>query len=339
MDLRTLSAPVIAAPMAGGPSTPELVAAVSAAGGYGYLAGGYRTPDALREQIAAARALTAAPFGVNVFVLPALDEAAQVEAVRAYAQRLAPLATDLGVRLPDPRWDDTDWFAEKIDLLVEEAVDSVSFTFGLPGREVVDRLHAVGTSVAVTVTDVAEARAAEQEGADVLCVQSADAGGHRSTHQVEATPNDLSTADLLPDVRSATGLPLIAAGGVSSATAVRQALDLGAVAVQVGTAFLLTDEAGTSAAHRAGLRDATLTEPVVTRAFSGRPARGLRNAFIDDLDAYAPPVFPIVDQLTKPLRAAAAKATDHQRVSLWAGAGWRDAQLGNAARVVADLTP
>lgn len=339
MDFGELSAPVIAAPMAGGPSTPELVAAASAAGGYAYLAAGYKTPKALREQIATTRRLTDAPFGVNVFVPAALDEAAQGADVAAYRARLSHLATQLDVELPHPRWDDTDGFADKIDLLVAEPVDSVSFTFGCPGAVVVDRLHQVGATVAVTVTDVAEALAAVAEGADVVCVQGSEAGGHRSTHRVDTAPNTASTATLVARVVEAVSVPVVAAGGVGSADDIRVLLDAGAVAVQVGTAFLLTDEAGTSAAHRAGLQRAENTPTVVTRAFSGRPARGLDNAFIAAHDAHAPAAFPVVDQITKPLRAAAAARTDADGVSLWAGTQWRHAQAGPAADVVVALTP
>lgn len=339
MDLSTLRVPVIAAPMAGGPSTPELLAAVSAAGGFGCLAAGYKTPDALAEQIAATRALTDSPFGVNVFVPARLDEQRQGADVATYRRELEPVAAALGVELPQPRWDDTDDFAAKIDLLVADPVDTVSFTFGCPGADVVRRLRAAGSDVVVTVTDADEAIAAAREGADALCVQGSQAGGHRSTHRVDAIPNDLSYVDLLREVRSVTALPLIAAGGIADGRETARALGLGAVAVQAGTAFLLTDEAGTSPAHRAGLTDPALDRTVLTRAFSGRPARGLRNQFVRDHDAGAVPVFPVVDQLTKPIRAAAAKVEDHQAVSLWAGTRWQRAQQAPAADVVAALTP
>lgn len=327
--------------MAGGPSTPELVAAVAGAGGFGYLGGGYKTVEQLRDQIAATRTLTDRTFGVNLFVpaTPAPDGARDGEVIDAFRRRLQPLADSVSAQLPQPRWEDTDSFAAKIDLLVGEAVGSVSFTFGCPGADVIRRLYEAGTDVTITVTDPDEALAAVRQGADTLCVQGAHAGGHRSTHRVDAIPNDSGYAALLREVRSVTALPLVAAGGIGDAVEVRRALELGAVAAQVGTAFLLTDEAGTSAAHRAGLVDAALTGTVVTRAFSGRPARGLRNRFVDTLDDDAPSVFPIVDQLTKPVRAAAAAVGDHQLVSLWAGTGWRAAQAVPAAQVVRNLTP
>ena len=187
--------------------------------------------------------------------------------------------------------------------------------------------------------DADEALAAAREGADALCVQGSQAGGHRSTHRVDAIPNDLSYVDLLREVRSVSALPLVAAGGIADGREAARALSLGAVAVQAGTAFLLADEAGTSAAHRAGVQDPALDRTVVTRAFSGRPARGLRNQFVRDHDARSVPVFPVVDQLTKPIRAAAAKVEDHQLVSLWAGTRWQGLRPAAAAEVVAALAP
>ncbi|KNX39364.1 hypothetical protein VV01_10145 [Luteipulveratus halotolerans] len=325
--------------MAGGPSTPELVAAVGEAGGLGHLAAGYKTVDDVRDQIERTRALSDRPFGVNVFVPSVMERSRDEADVAAYRRSLQPLAATLEVELPQPRWDDTDSYDAKIDLLEELVVDTVSFTFGCPGAEVVRRLRAVGSQVVVTVTDADEALAAVREGADALCVQGSQAGGHRGTHRVDSIPNDLSYVDLLREVRTVTTVPLIAAGGIASADDVRRAIGLGAAAVQVGTAFLLCPEAGTSAAHRAGLVEPALDRTVVTRAFSGRPARGLRNALVDAHDAHAPSVFPAVDQVTKPLRAAAAALEDFHQVSLWAGTRWQHVEEQPAADVVRALAP
>ncbi|AKU18904.1 hypothetical protein VV02_13140 [Luteipulveratus mongoliensis] len=323
--------------MAGGPSTPALVVAVNEAGAMGYLAAGYKTADALSEEFDQTRGLTDRPFGVNVFVPARLNRARDEAAVDAYRRRLQPLADKLDAVMPEPRWDDTDSYEAKIALLEEAKVDTVSFTFGCPAPDVVRRLRASGAQVVVTVTDTDEALAAVRGGADALCVQGSQAGGHRSTHRVDAIPNDLSWLDLVREVRSVTTVPLIAAGGIADAQDVRRALGLGAAAVQVGTAFLLCDEAGTSATHRAGLQEATLERSAVTRAFSGRPGRGVRNAFVDEYDAHAPSVFPVIDQLTKPLRAAAAGLEDFHLVNLWAGTRWRQAEPGSAAEVVGRL--
>ncbi|WP_226345859.1 nitronate monooxygenase [Agilicoccus flavus] len=339
LPLPRLASPVYCAPMVGGPSTPELAAAVRRAGGLGVLAGGYRTAEQMAEQIAGTRALADGPVGVNLLVPQAAGESSLAEetAVAAYREVLEPEAQRLGVDVGAPRWGDDDDWAAKVDRLVEDPVEVVSFTFGVPPRQVVDALHEVGTCALVTVTDRGEADAAVAGGADALVVQGCEAGGHRGTHGVAVTPNRLDHIALL-ELLADLDVPLIAAGGVTTAGDTRRALDLGAVAVQAGTAFLLADEAGTPGAYRMGLSDHALT-PVMTRAFSGRPARGLRNRFVDAFDPYAPAVYPVVDQLTGPLRARAAREGDLGGVSLWAGSGWRAAREAPAADIVADLTP
>ena len=328
--------PIVGAPMAGA-GTPELAAAISNAGGLGIFPGGYLTGDKLAEGITAVRGLTDRPFGVNLFVPTPVDEQRDSARLRSYAEALAPVAAAADVQLPEPRWDGSDNFAEKVDVLVQSPVAVVSFIFGAPPTDAVQRLHAVGTLVLATVTDAGEAAAAGAAGADLLCLQGTDAGGHRGTHRAEIEPNTFGWRDLLPEVLNAAGLPVVVAGGVMTAHDVADALAAGAVAVQCGSAFLLTDESGMNAAHRAGFTAADLTETVVTRAFSGRPARAIRNEFVARFDPVAPPVYPILNQLTKPLRAAGAAAEDRELVSLWAGTGWRQARSGPAADVVAAL--
>ncbi|MBO1754752.1 nitronate monooxygenase family protein [Allobranchiibius sp. CTAmp26] len=337
----TLERPVAVAPMAGGPSTPELVAAVCAAGGTGFLAAGYRSPEDVLRQIERTRELTDRPFGVNVFVPAPLDERPGMsarQAVLRYGDRLAPLARQLQVDLPTVDWDDVDAYDDKVTALVESRIPLASFTFGVPDGDVVERLHGVGCCVIVTVTDPDEATRAARGGADALVVQGYAAGGHRGTHAVQTIPFDREWAEILRETRTVTSLPVLVAGGVMGSRETRLALDAGAVAVQCGTAFLLADEAGTSAAHRAGLREPSLDHSIVTRAFSGRPARGVRNEFVDRYGEAAPPVYPAVNQLTAPLRAAAARLEDPQGVALWAGSGWASARSGPAADIVARLT-
>ncbi|MFC9555863.1 NAD(P)H-dependent flavin oxidoreductase [Rhodococcus sp. NPDC056960] len=330
-----LRIPIIGAPMAGGPSTPALVAAVSSAGGLGFLAAGYKTVDAVRREVGAVRALTSAPFGLNLFVpgRPLADRAA----VEAYRERLRPLAERWQVVLPEIVDYDDDAFDAKVDLAVELAVPVVSFTFGLPSRDVVDRLHDAGSAVVATVSDVDEARAAAQRGVDAICLQGVDAGGHRATLDPDAEPDPRSTRELVEAARSAVDLPLLAAGGIATAADVAATLAAGAAAVQMGTALLDADEAGTKPAHRAALHDARFTDTVVTRAFSGRPARGLVNGFITDFDAHAVAAYPQVHLLTSGLRAAAGAADDPDGLALWAGVGYRSARSAPAAEIVRDL--
>lgn len=319
--------PIVQAPMAGGPSTPELTAAVSDAGGFGYVAAGYLTVDALREQIQKTRALTAAPFGVNVF-MPSTP--ADIQSVRAYAATLQVEAGRLGAPLGEPRWDD-DGYEAKCTLLEELAVHSVSFTFGCPDSGVVQRLHAAGSQVLVTVTSADEARVAAAVGADAVIVQGTEAGGHQGRF-IGDEPNTMRLLDGLTQIRG-IGLPMVAAGGIMSGQDARAALDAGATAVALGTALLCAPEAATSSVHRSALLDARLTDTVITRAFSGRYARGLANRFARE-HTDAPAAYPEVHHLTRPLRAAAAAAGDPDVPNLWAGTGWRATTAEPAATIV-----
>ncbi len=335
--LAALDVPVASAPMAGGPATPRLTAVVADLGGTGFLGAGYAPAEKLRDQIHETRELTDRPFGVNLFVPSEATEQSAGDALTAYRQLLAPEAERRGVPLPEAEWRDTTAFADKVELLVAEPVPMVTFTFGLPPADVVDRLHAVGTMVGVTVTDADEATAAAAVGADFLCVQAATAGGHRSTHRLDTEPNDLELVPLLEQVAAVTSIPLVGAGGVSTREDVRAALAAGATVVQVGSALLRTPESGATPAYKQALADPARAETVVTRAFTGRPARMLRNAFTDRFGPQAPPAFPMVQQVLAPLRAAATRAGDVHAQPLYAGTGHLSARDEPAAEVVRDL--
>jgi nitronate monooxygenase len=330
-----VSSPVLAAPMAGGPSTPALVAAAARAGGLGFLAGGYKTPSALAEQIKTARSLTPA-VAVNLFAPNPLP--VDPEAFRRYARELQPEADRyrLDLSSASPVEDDDAW-QSKIDLLLADPVPVVSFTFGLPVPSVITRLRAAGTLVAQTVTSAAEARAAAELGIDLLVVQSSEAGAHSGTLTPHDRPASVPLAELVSRVRAAVSRPVIACGGVGTSADVAAALHAGAFAVAVGTVLLRTDESGASRTHRDALASAR-SGTVVTHAFTGRPARGLRNRFTDLYGSRAPLGYPALHHLTSPLRRAAAEAGDAELVHLWAGTGYQHAAPGPAADVLQSLT-
>jgi len=319
-----LEVPIVLAPLAGGPSTPELAAAVSDAGGLGFLAAGYLSADALGERISRTRELTERPFGVNLFVP---GPAATPEVFAGYVAGLEAEGLAVGAA----RFDDDDWEA-KLALLERSPVAVVSFTFGLPDEDVIARVRATGAEAWVTVTSPDEAtRAAHVDG---LVVQGGEAGGHRGSwvDTPDLTPIGLhALLQLLGD----DGPPRIASGGIATAAAVRAVLALGASAAQVGTAFLRAPEAGTSQAHRDAL--ATDTPTALTRAFSGRLARGLRNRFLDE-HPDAPLAYPEIHHATAPVRAAARKAGDADLINLWAGEAHALAQDLPAAEIVARLS-
>jgi len=330
----TAPVPIVAAPMAGGPSGPALVAAVSRAGAFGFLAAGYKSAVEMGAEIAATRERTDAPFGVNVFV-PG-PSAVDAEELTAYLDELAPDAERLGVALGAPLHDD-DSYAAKLDLLERDPVAAVSFTFGTPDASTVHRLHAVGTRVLVTVTGPAEASLAESAGADALCVQGSEAGGHHSRFCNDDTAlSPLPLLDVLAAVGGATPLPMLAAGGIATGRGMADALDAGAVAVQIGTALLAAPEAGTNATHRLALSDPRFTGTMLTRAFTGRPARGIRNRFMVD-HPNAPSAYPQIHHATRPLRAAAAERGMADALHLWAGVGFRRARAEPAGLIVDGL--
>ncbi|MGH7921974.1 MAG: nitronate monooxygenase [Candidatus Dormibacteraceae bacterium] len=329
--MRDLACPIVVAPMAGGPSTPDLVVSALGAGAFGFLAGGYRTAAALRDEMREVRRRSDRPFGVNVFV-PG-HPTADPEGLADYLARL----TAEGLSLGEARWDDDGWDA-KLDLLRSEAPAVVSFTFGCPDRATTGRLQAVGSEVWVTVTSTGEGRMAAAAGADVLVVQGPDAGGHRGSFD-DADPADAAPLpELLRSIETATGLPLVAAGGIASREGVGAALAAGARAVQCGTVFLRCPESGTNPVHRASLGDPRFTETALTRAFSGRLGRGLRNRFMEE-HPEAPRAYPEINNATGPPRAAARRTGDADRVNLWAGTGFRRALEAPVGEVVRSLLP
>jgi nitronate monooxygenase len=318
---------IVVAPMAGGPTTTDLVVAAARAGALGWLAAGYKTPEAMAAEITAVRAATAEPFGVNVFVpgAPYPDRRA-----------LAGYLDSLGPGLGDASWDD-DGFDGKVAALLADPPAITSFTFGCPPPGVIRALQDAGSAVVITVTSAAEAALAEQAGADALCVQGYEAGAHRGTFVNDDAPGrDRDLLALIGEVAAVTALAQIAAGGIMGPRQVRAVLAAGAVAAQCGTAFLRSPESGAHPLYKAALADPRYTATTVTRAFSGRPARGLVNEFIVE-HADAPPAYPELNNATRPLRAAAAARGDTGRMSLWAGQGYRLAAELPAAEIIERL--
>jgi nitronate monooxygenase len=326
--LDLLSSRIVVAPMAGGPSTPELVIAAARAGALGFLAAGYKTTSSMMAEIEVVRAAGVETFGVNVFVpgVPCSE-----------AEDLVQYLKSVGADPEDGVWDDDD-FVGKVTALLASPPPVVSFTFGCPEAAVISALRDAGAHVVVTVTNSAEALVAAGAGADALCVQGFEAGAHRGTFvNADTFGQDHGLLSLIGTLGSATSLPLIAAGGIMSAGQVQAVVAAGAVAAQCGTAFLRCPESGAHPQHKAALADPRYTTTTLTRAFSGRPARGLVNQFILDHPG-APAAYPEINNATRPLRAAAAARGDTERMSLWAGQGFRSATGLPAAEVVSLLT-
>jgi nitronate monooxygenase len=330
--LESLAIPIVQAPMAGGPSTPALAAAVSETGALGFVAAGYKTAAAMGSDVDETRSRTRRPFGVNLFV-PG-DGPADRAVVETYRRRLEPEARRAGIELGEPRYDDDDYGA-KLQRLRDDPVAVVSFTFGCPDATVIRDLQAAGAAVWVTVTDPSEARRAAAAGVDALVVQGVEAGGHRGSFADRRERADYGLLALLQLVGREVELPLVATGGIATGAGVAAVLAAGAAAAQVGSAFMRCPEAGTSEAQRAAL--ATTRPTGLTRAFSGRLARGIVNRLQAEHSDEAPFAYPEIHHVTAPLRAQGRRVGDADLINLWAGEAHALAQERPAAGVVALL--
>jgi nitronate monooxygenase len=326
--LSDLRVPIVLAPLAGGPSTPELAAAVCDAGGLGFLASGYLTAGEAASRIAQTRALTDRPFGVNVFG-PGTG-ASDPSVYADYVAALHAEATTWGAEPGEPRYNDDEW-AEKLALLLDDPVAVVSFTFGCPAPETLRSLKQAGSEAWVTITSTREAELAATAGADVLVVQGAEAGGHRASFEDGDDEPPYGLLALLQLVAGAVDLPLVATGAIATGAGLLAALAAGASAAQIGTAFMLCPEAGTAAAHRAAIATDTPTE--LTRAFTGRLARGIRNRFLSKHEG-APIAYPEIHYATAPIRRRARETGDAEKINLWAGEAHSLARDEPARRVV-----
>jgi nitronate monooxygenase len=318
--LDQLKTPIIQGPMAGGFCVPALVAAVSNAGGLGSLPCSLLSPAVMREQVAQIRHATEQPFLLNFFVqkTPAPSD----EEVASAAELLRPVWQSLGWdSLPQPQQWCQD-FAAQFETLLELRPAVASFTFDILERQQVERLHEAGIGVIGTVTHVAEALAWQAAGADAVVASGVEAGGHRGTFMGRQEDATLGARELWPQVAAAVDIDVIAAGNIMDGVDIREALAAGAKAVQMGTAFLVTDEAAVHPAYRAQLLSKTASTRL-TRAFSGRYARGIENRFMRQMAAVEAlvPAYPVQNALTGSIRAAAAANNDPELMSLWAGTG------------------
>jgi nitronate monooxygenase len=330
-ELLGIRYPIVQAPMAGS-TTPELVAAVSEAGGLGSLGAARTPPDALRATIHRIRELTERPFGVNVFAWPAFD--ADADPTRALAG-LAPLYEDVGVDAPTEvraPFDPSTLLEDQLAVVAEERVPVFSFTFGIPP---LDEVREAGAVIAGTATSPAEAAALERAGVDLVVAQGSEAGGHRGTFLHGFDEGLIGSLALVPGVVDVVGVPVLAAGGIMDGRGIAAALALGAEGVQVGTAFLSTGESALGDVERRVLAGAEST--VVTDRFTGRPARGVRNALAERLDDVEPLPFPLQAVATGPITRAALEQGREDLGYVLAGQGAPHGRALGAAELVEAL--
>ena len=320
-ELLGIRCPIIQAPMAGGCSTPALVAAVSTAGGLGSLGAGYMQPEELRKAIVDIRGLTDKPFAVNLFVPEPIKEDAE-RIIRAN-ELLAPYRDELGLPDSDPLARELPNYIEQLGVLFEESVEIISFTFGVPGEAELDTIKQLGITTIGTATHLLEAILLEESGLDLVVGQGIEAGGHRATFLGSSEQGMTGLTVLLPLLADQLHIPFAAAGGIMDARGIAAAFHLGAEAVQIGTAFLACPESGAHPAYKETLLHSTELTTVLTKAFSGKLGRALKNRFIMELQQAEPflPGYPMQNALTQDIRRSAAEQNKSELMSMWAGQG------------------
>ena len=313
--------PIMQAPMGGGPSTPELVAAVSNAGGLGSLGAPYLTPEQILDAVRRVRALTERPFAVNLFAGAyqtenAIDPAPMLALLGEAHAALGLPPPVLPALPPDP-------FAAQLAAVLEARPPIFSFTFGIPKPQEIARLRARDIAIVGTATSVAEARLLEAAGVDGILAQGSGAGAHRGTFSGRFEDAMVPTLELVHGISRAVELPVTASGGLMNGADIRAALEAGATAAALGTAFLACPESGASETYKQAVLAARADTTVITRAFSGRPARGIANAFIARMRDHEAAIlpYPLQNALTRAMRGAAAERGDSGFLSLWAGTG------------------
>lgn len=329
--------PIIQAPMAGGGDTPRLVAAVCEAGALGTIGAAYLTPQQITASAREVRSLTSRPFGINLFA-PLRPSGTVPDARRAVA-KVSPYYAELGLPAPEAPPVPPDVFREQLSAVLETGASVFSFTFGIVPGEALEAAKRRGLFVAGTATTVDEAIALEKAGVDAVVAQGSEAGGHRGSFAGDFETSMIGTIALVPQIADAVRVPVVASGGIMDGRGIAAALALGASAVQLGTAFLTTDEAGAADCYKQAILGAREHQTRLTRAFSGRPARGIVNRFMEQVDREPESIlpFPLQNALTRPLRTAAAKAGRAELLNLWAGQGLRMARREPAARLVSRL--
>jgi nitronate monooxygenase len=323
-ELLKIEFPIIQAPMAGGITTSNLVAEVANSGGLGMIGAGYMSPNQIREQIREIKQLTINPFGINLFVPN--DFTCTEEAIISANEHLQPIYKQLNIssnaNLDIPISTQLfESFDQQIQVVIDEKVPACSFTFGVPSIEIIAKLKHHNIILMGTATTVEEAVEIERVGMDIVCVQGSEAGGHRGNFMGEDQGSLIGLMSLIPQVVDHVSIPVIAAGGIMDGRGLMAAICLGAKGVQMGTAFLTCLESGAHQVHKEAILHAKEDQMVLTRAFSGKWARGMNNQFISDLKSHEEslPNFPVQNTLTQHIRKAASSQNNPNYMSLWSG--------------------
>ncbi|CAB3880298.1 Nitronate monooxygenase [Achromobacter animicus] len=337
IELLKLTHPIIQAPMAGGATTVDMVAEASKAGALGSLGGAYMTPEQIEAAAEGVRARTDRPFAINLFASVS-PEPMQGDASRMLAL-MARYHEQLGLPAPEAPGPQADPLPRQLEAVLRIRPAVLSFTFGRLPAEALARCRELGILTVGTATTVREAQALEQDGVDAIVAQGAEAGGHRGTFLDTFEASMIGTMALVPQVADAVSVPVIASGGIMDGRGIAAALALGADFAQMGTAFLTTEESGISDAYKAVVAASRAEQSRITRGFSGRPARGIANAFMRDVDAIGGDIlpYPLQNALTRPMRTAGGKSGNINVLSLWAGQGAPLARRESTAELIQRL--
>ncbi|TCP28828.1 nitronate monooxygenase [Scopulibacillus darangshiensis] len=329
--------PIIQAGMAGGTTTPELVAAVSNSGGLGTLGAGYMSPEQTKEAIQEIKQLTGQPFGVNIFI-PEIPDVSE-ETIEKANEWLRPFREELQLTEPEIKKQAASLFEKQIAIILEERVPVCSFTFGVPAKDIIRKLKKENIVVIGTATTVREAIINEEIGMDMVVMQGSEAGGHRGTFSGPFEKAMIGTMSLIPQAVDHVNIPVIAAGGIMDGRGVLAALTLGAGAAQMGTAFVTSQESGAKKQQKEAILNGTEEEPMITSVFSGKPARGIQNEFMERMAEYENelPDYPVQNALTKEIRSEAARQNRPEWLHLWSGQSPRLSKGQPASVIISDI--
>lgn len=317
-NLSKLGVPVIQAPMAGGTNNPLLASEVSNAGGIGSFGFSYSTPQKISEDLAATRALTNGPINANFFVFKPVDLPSQANESQAIeALKNLPIEGEYSVDTPQAPFYPV--LEDQLNSIWEHRPQILTFHFGIPPLSLIEKAHSLGIAVGITATSLREGKAVEKAGADFIVAQGIEAGGHRGIFNPDGEDEKLSAIDLTKQLFKGCSIPVVTAGAIMDGADIANALKAGAVAAQLGTAFLCCDESTASPTHKEYLLQHHSRGSVFTTAFSGRPARGIDNQFIKLMDGKMVLPFPIQNTLTASLRQLAGRTNNGEYQSLWAG--------------------
>ncbi len=335
-DSLGIAHPIVQAPMAGGPSTPELVAAVSNAGGLGSLGAGYLMPEALDKDIKKVKSLTGRAFAVNLFI-PGDTEAGPVP--DEVLDKLKTYSSELGVEMPDlSEKSSASSFDDQLQVVLDNKVPVFSFTFGVLKSRDIEELQRRNVAIIGTATSVEEGVMLENAGCSVVTAQGIEAGGHRGSFSEEDIPM-VGGISLIPQLADKLSVPVLASGGIMDGRGIAAALALGASGVQMGTVFLGCEESGVPGVWLDALTNSSDTSTVLTKVFTGKYARGIKNRFIEEMSVCEDkvPRYPAQHNLTKSLRAAAKSKSNPEFMSLWAGQSSALIKRTTAKELVDDL--